>query len=935
MTNKRLLNAVAIAMVVTCVAATLRFATPADIDAQEHEAFGAAMTTDGEAEAEGRAAYEWTFLHDPATGKIPRNVRYRELQFAANLPNDGSGNFVAGRTTGALAWQSRGPWNVGGRTRALAIDVSNPNVLIAGTASGGMWRSTDAGATWTRTNLANKCQSVTCVAQDTRAGRTNTWYFGSGEAYGASASGSGAYYLGNGIYKSTDGGVSWSVLPSTNTGALGSYDIWSDLIWNIVTDKADMSRDVVYAAAASGIYRTTDGGSTWALVKGGDSYFTDVAITSTGVVYASLSSDGSQKGLFRSTDGVTYTDITPDSFPLVYNRIKIGISPSHEEQVYFLGNTPGYGQPDTAYTGGQVEWNSLWRYTYKSGDGSDTGGVWENLSNNLPTSGGPFDKFTSQGSYNLVVKVKPDDTSVVFIGGTNLYRSTSGFRDATHTTFMGGYKEGATLPIVKLYANHHPDQHELVFSAADPTKMISGNDGGIFRTDNNMAASVSWTSLNNGYVTSMFYTCAIDHATTNDVIIGGAQDNGSWYTNSASGTVPWVTPRGGDGSYCAIADNGAAYYFSIQNGKMMRAKLNSAGGVDSFARIDPIGGRRYQFINPYIIDPNDNNIMYLSAGGRVWRNNNLSGIPYAGNWDSISTNWTPIPDSMPASLVISALAVSKYPANKLFLGTNTRRLFRMDNANSGLPTKVDIGPSSFSGLFPNGNISCVAVDPTDADKILVVFSNYNVYSLFYTENGGTNWRRVAGNLEATTTGAGDGPSCRWATIMPVTGGTVYLVGTSVGLFATTELRGDSTTWVQQGVNTIGNAVITMIDWRATDGLVVVATHSQGIFSTRITHVADVNRIVTYRNSYQTDFGVVAYPNPTFGATTLRVALLAACPASIHVIDAAGREAIPPVFCTLAAGNNEVPINLTGLPHGTYQCIVSTQKGKGNTMITVL
>ncbi|NDC41562.1 MAG: T9SS C-terminal target domain-containing protein, partial [Chitinophagia bacterium] len=634
-----------------------------------------------------------------------------------------------------------------------------------------------------------------------------------------------------------------------------------------------------------------------------------------------------QRGLYRSSDGTTFTNITPSTFPSSYNRLKIGISPSHEEQVYFLGNTPGAGQPDTNYVG-TIEWNSLWRYTYVSGDGSGTGGVWSDRSINLPTTGGPFDKFQSQGSYDLVVAVKPDDTSTVFIGGTNLYRSTSAFADDNHTTYIGGYVQGATLPVVNSYTNHHPDQHFIHFLPGSPNKMISTNDGGMFRTDDNMAAAVSWTPLNNGYLTSMFYTCAIDHATTNDVIIGGAQDNGSWYTNTASATTPWVSPRGGDGSYCAIADNGSAYYFSIQQGKIMRAKLNAAGAVDSFARIDPIGGRRYQFINPFIIDPNDNNIMYLAAGSVMWRNSNLAGIPYAGNWDSIRTNWAPFPDSLPLSLSITALAVSKTPANRLYFGTSAKRIYRVDNANSGFPAKRDITSTNVALPFPNGNVSCIAVDPSNADHILLVYSNYNVYSLYYSPDGGTSWQKAGGNLEANALGGGDGPSCRWASIIPVTEGTVYLVGTSVGLFATTELRDTSTVWVQQGANTIGNTVVDMIDYRSTDGLVVVATHSKGIFATHITQVGDVNRVVDIPTTKA--LTVTAAPNPFYSNTTIQFSLEEPDYITATVTDLSGR-----IVCTLAdgelqSGSHSLPLGRGNLPGGLYFCTVSSRKGSKGT-----
>jgi len=870
-----------------------------------------------------RANYEQMILQDPATGMIPAHIRERELAFASNLPSDKILSALAKTTS--LTWQSRGPWNVGGRTRAFAIDVSNENILVAGSCSGGMWRSTDQGATWTPTTTPTQYKSVTCLAQDKRAGHTNVWYYGSGEAYGASASVTGASYLGNGIYKSTDDGLTWNVLPSATTSSFTTYDIWSDLIWNVVTNQADAVNDVVYAAACGGIYKTTDGGTTWSMAKGtpisdlSKSYFTDVAITSTGVVYATLSSEGSQKGIYRSIDGITFTNITPSGFPSFYNRIKIGISPSNENQVYILGNTPGFGLPDTNFLG-QVEWNSLWRYTYISGDGSGTGGSWSDRSANLPASGGLFDKFTCQGSYDLVVKVKPNDTNTVFIGGTNLYRSTSAFADNTHTSFIGGYQQGATLPVVNMYANHHPDQHELVFLPSNNNKMFSSNDGGIFRTDDNTASTVSWTSLNNGYLTTMFYTCAIDHATTNDIIIGGAQDNGSWYTNSASPTTPWVTPRGGDGSFCAIADSGNAYYFSIQNGKVMRAKLNASGHVDSFARIDPIGGNSYLFVNPYTIDPNNNNIMYLAGGRALWRNNNLSGIPYAGNWDSISKNWVVFPDSL-SSTQITAVTVSKTPANRVYFGTSAKKVYRIDSANIGTHIKKDITSYVINKSFPGGgSVSCIAVDPNNADNVMVVFSNYAVYSIYYSSDGGTTWSKVAGNLEANALGTGDGPSCRWASIIPVTDGYVYLVGTSVGLFATNKLNDTSTVWVQQGTSTIGADIVDMIDYRTTDGLVVVATHSHGIFSSHISSINDVLSVPqTFTNNYS--LNLTTYPNPFAITATIHFNLLKKENVCIQVYDVLGRLVDVVANEQMEPGERNLIFNGNNLQPGTYYCML--------------
>ncbi len=932
--NKRLLTPTVAVFVIAICAAFAFHNTPA-----ERESFGAAESVSGDEDAEGRANYELMQLRDPATGSIPARIRERELAFAAGLPNDGSISGALGKTTAALAWQPRGPWNVGGRTRAFAIDASNENNLLAGTVSGGMWRSVDGGTTWATTTPINAYMNVSCITQDKRPGHTNVWYYGSGEGSGASASGNYAYYYGNGIFKSTDSGVTWNVLTSTTSSLLSSFDVWGDFIWNIATDSSNATQDVVYAAAYGCIQRSADGGATWAMVKGTfgtstDCYYTDVAVSKSGIVYATLSSDGPSRGLYRSTDGVTFTNITPAGFPTTYNRVKIGISPSDENQVYFLGNTPGFGQPDTNYIG-NIEWNSLWKYNYVSGDGSGTGGVWQDRSSNLPNSGGPFDKFMTQGSYDIVIKVKPNDTNTVFIGGTNLYCSTTGFADNTHTAYIGGYLQGATLPIVNSYANHHPDQHELVFYLSNPNKMISTNDGGIFRTNDNTASPLVWSHLNNGYVSSLFYTCAIDHAGTNDIIVGGAQDNGSWYTNSTALTTPWVTPRGGDGSYCAIADHGSAYYFSIQSGRMMKAKLNASGGVDSFARIDPIGGRGYQFINPFILDPNNTDIMYLVAGAVFWRNNSLSGIPYLSNWDTISTNWVKFPDSLTGSgQVYTAIAASTVPANRVYLGSSNKRLYRIDNANTGTPAKVDITSVTAANLFPSGgSISSIAVDPTNGDHILVTFSNYNVYSLFYSGDGGTTWVKVGGNLEPNINGNGNGPSLRWAKILPVTGGTVYLVGTSVGLYATTELDSVNTVWVQQGTNNIGSSVVDMIDYRATDGLVVIATHGHGIFSTHITHVADVNSVKQVAAAPA--FELRNYPNPFTNQATIQFNLPQATDVNLMVTDGAGRVVATLVNGHLASGAHSIPFSKGALPAGVYYCTLRAGTGSATTRMLVV
>lgn len=868
-----------------------------------------------------RMRWEQRRLADPALGYIPDNIRQRELAFAATLPNDA----MDASRTAPLVFANRGPWNVGGRTRAFGVDIANENRLLAGSCSGGMWLSTDGGASWNMTNTSSDLKNATCLVQDKRSGHTNTWYYGSGEAYGASASAQvNGYYLGDGLWKSVDNGASWQQLTATAGGLPTSFSSGWQLVWNLAGDvSAPDTTEVLYAAIYGGIYRTTNGGTSWTGLKTGGSYFTDVACSATGVVYATLSDDGTSKGIWRSANGTSFTKITADSFPTAYNRIVIGIDPNNENNVYFLANTPGFGKVTYNYLG-DPEWNSLWKYTYLSGAGDSAGGIWQDLSMNLPNTGGQFDRWQTQGSYDMVVKVKPGDSTTVFIGGTNLYRSTSAFQDSVNTTFIGGYEQFSALPVINSYQNHHPDQHWLEFSPSDPNVMYSTNDGGVFKTSDNTASSVAWQSLNNGYLTTMFYTVAVDHATSgNPIIIGGAQDNGSWYTNTTAPTSPWVSPRSGDGSYCAIADNQTNYYFSIQNGKMMKATLDGAGAVTSFARIDPIGLKDPEFINPFVLDPNNNNLMYLAGGKYLWRNDDLSGIPMVGNWDSISTNWTRFNDSVPTNgATVTAVAVCKSPANRVYYGTSAKKLFRVDNANVGIPTPVDITSVTSGATFPtSGFVSCVAADPTDGNKVVVVFSNYGVYSMFYSTDAGASWAKCAGNLETNPSGAGYGPSVRWVSILPVGDGTVYLAGTSTGLYATDSLNGTSTVWVQQGTNTIGNAVCDMIDTRISDGLVVVATHANGIYSTNI---SSVNDIVTVNDIKGDKPGVELsnYPNPVQNSSTVQFNLTEAGKGKLVVWDECGRVVKILADQSWGKGQHSVQFDRGTLRSGLYYISLS-------------
>jgi hypothetical protein len=864
----------------------------------------AKATIGSKEDPEARIKYQLMKLRDPKTGKIPENIRQKELTFASKLPVRGTNNLLSktGEQTDVSVvsnnWQLRGPHNVGGRTRALGVDITNETTVIAGGVSGGIWRSTNNGTTWIKTTEPQQLHSVTCLVQDTRAGHTSTWYYGTGENRGNSASGDGSnsFYLGDGIFKSTDGGLSWTQLPSLTRNSPQDFSHASELIWNLALDQSNTTEDEVYAAAYGVIYRSVDGGTNWDAVLGDlQSRYTDVVVSSSGVVYATFSSeDATNKGIWRSTDGTTWTNITPAGWPATdYRRIVLDIAPSNENVVYFLADTPGSGMSD----------HNLWRYEYLSGDGSGSGGSWTDRSANVPAEGGSTGDFSSQDSYNLLIKVKPDNENVVFIGGINLYRSTDGFSTTGNTTWIGGYDSANDN--FGNYPNQHADQHALAFYPSNINRAISGHDGGLSLTTDITAAEVEWLSRNNGYYTTQFYTCTIDYTADGDnLIMGGMQDNGSYMINSANPTLPWYSLLSGDGAYCAVGegiDNYKYYYISAQEGQVFRLASNDVNF--DWARVDPEVPEQteYLFINPFVLDRNNSKMMYVAGGSVLWRNSDLTAIEKY-NSEPTNVNWTQLTNSTVSSDAISSLEVSTTPANRLYYGTINGAVYRLDEANSGDPIPTNIT----SGSFPAGYVSSISVDPSNSDNVMLVFGNYNLISIWYSSNAGASWQNISGNLEENTDGTGSGPAVNWAEVLPTDEGTIYMIGTSTGLYSTVVLNGTSTVWAQEGPTTIGNVVVDMIDSRTTDNLVIVATHGNGMYSANVSAVVSVEEKPDYLVS---NFSLKQnYPNPFNPNTTIEYNISEPSSVRLKIFNIQGKEIATLINSEHSPGNYSVNWN---------------------------
>ena len=777
---------------------------------------------------------EYNFLKNPITGKIPETAHELELKQAKQILEQQLLNDPQGSTTNT-AYTLQGPTNLGGRVRAVVFDLNDPtgNTILAGSVSGALFRTTNGGSTWTRQSSNTERFSVTAIAQDPRVGFRNIWYYAGGEALGNSASESGALYGGSGVFKSIDNGLTWSRLPNSNTGSIFAFDRCADLINELIVHP--ISGDV-YASNIGQVMRSTDGGSSWSVVLGtgscNSSMVGDLVVTPTGQMYAAVagSTGSGWDGVWTSSDGTTWAHIAGTGVATnpagwnafnTYRRIVLALAPSNTNIVYALyhnnvnSNCSGTAAPEA----------ELFKY--------DNGlGTWQDLSATLPNEAGCSngnDPFAVQGGYDLDVTVKPDDANTIFVSGTNAYRSTNG---GTTWTRIGGYASSASYA---RYSNHHPDVHTLKFGPANNNLLFTGSDGGVHVADIS-AATPSWTSLNNNLISYQYYHVAIRPEVGTNDFIGGAQDNGT--TGVIGGGTSFSELLSGDGVAVGLSTGAGTItqFCGFQEGPIYRRTSNLGGGVIN-AALAPTGlNTTYvsQFVTYFHLDPDNTENMYYSCqvvADGSYRIQRLSNATTA-----TSSSWTLMDFAYNGTIRAMATTRGAYTTNsRLYLGTAGGKVYRMTNpANvrvSVIPT--DITPTGMTG---GGVVLGLAVNPTNHNELMAVYSNYGIINIWYTNNAGDaspTWINAEGNLTA--------PSVRSCMIAQNGATTEYYVGTSIGLYRTTSMSG-AITWAQEAISDIGNAPVVSLSLRPADNVFAIGTHGLGMWRGQVGATLPVNLI---------------------------------------------------------------------------------------------
>lgn len=816
---------------------------------------------------------------DPALGYVPKN----RLAQACQVTDQMRLKKRAGQTAGALAWQNI-PANLGGRTRAIMWDPNDPqgHKVWAGGVTGGLWYIDDiTGNTsqWIAVDDLWSDLSIACITYDPND--PMTFYVGTGEAQTAITTYRESSGLGGGIFKSTDGGNTWSWLASTE-----DFDFITDIR---VRDEGGNS--VIYAGVVSGVYhgihqslpsdglyRSADGGLSWQQVlpdiAGQEVPYapSSIAIQSDGRIYVGTMRNLDGLGgavILYSDEGVTGSWTVFDDYRTIieneptYNlpgRVILAPASQDENTVYAL-IAAGYVQGNPVYYG---------RYIIKT---TDKGASWTQI--NKPTSG----NWANLAWHAMTGTVDPNNTNRLYVGGLNVWNTANGggtWNEVSdwYLMYTGGGDEYV-----------HADQHAQVYKPGSSDECVFTSDGGVFYTSGASSSSPVFKEKNRNYNTLQFYSCDLSPLAGIAQYIGGLQDNGTLYYNDAPLTINSMID-GGDGAYCFYDQDQPSYFITSYYYNQYTVFYN--GNEFNTININQSG----IFINPADYDYKLNT---LYANGVSFSGGNANKILRISNILQ-NPSETYITVATGSNFFFSHIKYSPYsPAGTatLFVGTNNGRLFRVENAQA-TPVQTEIG----SPDFPPGSISCVAIGGSE-DTLLVTFSNYGVPSVWQTYDGGATWQVKEGSLP-------DMP-VRWVLYHPQNARQA-LLATETGVWSTNTLDQEEPTW-EPDIEGMANVRTDMLKIREADNTVLAATHGRGLFTTAYP-------LNPYTSVAGHDAGTVrVYPNPSQGQFIVEIAS-STDQSDIRITDLNGKV----VWKTHLSGKTKtvhLPIDLSECAKGVY------------------
>ncbi|MCX8056563.1 MAG: T9SS type A sorting domain-containing protein [Ignavibacteria bacterium] len=776
-------------------------------------------------------------------GYIPENWRSEALKHIEE------NNLIDNYKVTNLVWTQLGPTNIAGRVRSIIVDYANPSVLYTGSVSGGVWKSTNEGQSWfaLKDNMENL--AVASLVMDPT--NNQIIYAGTGEGFFNIDA-----IRGNGIFKTTDAGATWSQLSSTNNS---NFYYVNDLA-------IDKNNGRIYAATHTGLYYSTNGGTSWTLVSGGisgsNAYCLDIEISNSNpsTIFVSYG-HFSQSKIFRSTDG-------GNSFVQIHTlanqgRAEIAIAPSNKDIIYISFH--------------DLQTNEVTKFQKSTNGGASFVDI------TVPGPSLTYNSYTGpQAWYNNIIAVHPTDPNIVFAGGVDLFKTTNGGQTWTQIT---NWYSHISYPYV------HADFHAIAFHPTNPNIIYVGTDGGIFRTSN---GGLTWSERNSGLATIQFYYGAI-HPNQN-VYYGGTQDNGT--LKSATGTN-WSMVFGGDGGATHVDYNNPNIVYTEYVNLAIFKSTNAGSSWTKIMNGIPTGPDYYDgttdrvlFIAPIEMDPNNPNIL-VAGTYRVFRTTN------GGNqWSAISSDLTGDGTGSNGAK-ISALAIAKGNSNIIFAGCTNGRI---QKTTDGGANWINIS----TGL-PNLYLRDIEISTTNINNVYVTFSGFTSGSKVYkSTNGGASWTNISSNLPNIPV---------YCIALNPQNENHLLVGTDLGVFETTN---GGTSWFKTS-SSLPNVAVFDMDYRDSDKTLIVSTHGRGMWRATLTtnvetqsstSIKDFYLFQNYPNPFNSKTKIV-FQIPSNIENSKEV--------SIRIFDAQGRLVREYTKFYKSSGKYEIEFDGSGLNSGVYYC----------------
>jgi len=637
-------------------------------------------------------------------------------------------------------WESLGPNSTTGgyagtgRINSVGFHPTNSSIIYVGSAGGGLWKSTDGGATWTpKTDFLGSI-GISAIVVDPNT--PSTIYIGTGDG-----DASDNYSIG--VLKSTDSGETW------NTTGLTWNTSSTDLIRNMVMDPNDVN--TILLASNIGIYRTTNAGVTWSQVQSGNFY--DVE----------MNPSGPSNTFYAATrDQIYKSSNNGSSWTLKYtvanaNRLSIATTADNSNYLYVLSSGSSSG------ANGSSGYNGVFRST-------DSGETYTSMSTSpnllgYDVNGGDTG---GQGWYDLVLAADPNSANTIHVGGVNHWKSTDGGATWTIKSHWSG-----SAGVFEV----HADKHLLEFQ--DDNTLWEGNDGGIYRTTN---GGDTWTDRTSNLVISQMYRIGI--AEGDQQVIAGLQDNG---TKKRANNAVWTDVLGGDGMDCAISPlNPSILYGESQRGNISRS--NDGGNNWTFISGSFPDGA---WVTPIAVDNEDENAVY-AAFDRVYKSTNQGSA------------WTEISESF-ASGNMTKLEVSPLDPDIMYTGI------------SGALWGTEDGGTTWTQRNTPGSYSMVKISKTNSQTLYATRANYsNGEKVYKSADGGRTWTNISGNLPNIPANCvaihDDGEE------------TIY-VGMDVGVYFKNESTPD---WTLMNTD-LPNVQIREIEIKESANEIYLATYGRGIW----------------------------------------------------------------------------------------------------------